>query len=206
VPSATGIPTRERIVYTSAELLRRQGYAGTGLKQIAAESDATFGSIYHYFPGGKQQLADHVLRAGGKFFLALYEAIAAQAPDLPSTVRDFFAGAAQTLVATDYADACPIATVAGEIASTNEVLRVAAAHVFESWLAAVVADAVEAGIPAEQARPLAVSILAILEGAFLLSRTLRSVEPMSASGAAAVALVIAALPATATTAGPEATA
>jgi AcrR family transcriptional regulator len=193
MPSATQIPTRDRILYTSAELFRRQGYAGTGLKQIASEARAPFGSVYHFFPGGKEQLADEVLRTGGRFFLALYESIAAAAPDLVSAVRDFFAGAGQTLVATDFADACPIATVAGEIASTHEVLRAATAAVFESWLVALAEDAMEAGVPADRARPLAESVLALLEGAFLLSRSLRSVEPMKACSDAAIALVGAAL-------------
>jgi AcrR family transcriptional regulator len=193
MPTAAAIPTRERILYASAELFRRQGYAGTGLKQIAAGSDATLGSVYHFFPGGKEQLADDVLRAGGRFFLALYEAIAAAAPDLVSAVRDFFAGAGETLLATDFADACPIATVAGEIASTHEVLRVAAADVFESWLEALAEDARQAGVAAGRARPLALSVLAVLEGAFLLSRALRSVEPMRAASDAAVVLVLAAL-------------
>ncbi|MBV8999795.1 MAG: TetR/AcrR family transcriptional regulator [Solirubrobacterales bacterium] len=187
------VPTRDRIVYSSAELFRRQGYAGTGLKQIAQEADATLGSIYHFFPGGKEQLAEEVLRTGGRFFLALYESIAVGAPDLVSTVRDFFTGAGETLVATNFADACPIATVAGEIASTHEVLRVATADVFESWLDAVEADAAEAGIAPDRARALAVSVLALLEGAFLLSRSERSLEPMRSCGDAAVALVSAAL-------------
>ena len=181
--------TRERIVYAGAELFRRQGYAGTGIKHIAAHADATLGSIYHFFPGGKDQLADEVLRTAGSFFLALYEAIAAAAPDLPSGVRDFFAGAAETLETTGYADACPIATVAGDIASTNPLLRETTAEVFESWLTALAQDAVEAGIAPEQARPLALSVLALLEGAFLLSRSLRSLEPMVAGGEAAVGLV-----------------
>ena len=189
------VPTRDRIVYSSAELFRRQGYAGTGLKQIAQAAGATLGSIYHFFPGGKEQLADEVLRTGGRFFLALYESIAAAAPDLVSTVRDFFAGAGETLIVTDFADACPIATVAGEVASTNEVLRLATADVFESWLNAVTEDAVDAGIAPDRARALAVSVLALLEGAFLLSRSQRSVEPMRFSGDAAVALVSAARPA-----------
>jgi AcrR family transcriptional regulator len=196
MPTATEIPTRDRILYTSAELFRRQGYAGTGLKQVAAQSEAPFGSIYHFFPGGKEQLAEDVLRTGGRFFLALYEAIAAEAPDLPSTVRDFFAGAAVTLSSTDYADACPIATVAGEISSTHDLLRQATAEVFESWLLALEEDAVESAIPSAEARALALSILALLEGAFLLSRSLRSTEPMSATGETAVALVQSALAAT----------
>jgi AcrR family transcriptional regulator len=185
--------TRERIVYSGAELFRRQGYAGTGIKHIAAHADATLGSVYHFFPGGKDQLADEVLRTAGRFFQTLYETIAAAAPDLPSGVRDFFAGAAQTLETTGYADACPIATVAADIASTHPLLRQTTADVFESWLTALAEDAVEAGVAPERARQLALRVLALLEGAFLLSRSLRSVEPMVACGEAAVALVEAAI-------------
>jgi len=193
MPTVTGVPTRERILYASAELFRRQGYAGTGLKQVVAQAEAPFGSLYHFFPAGKEELADEVLRTGGRFFLALYESIAESAPDLASTVREFFAGAAETLRSTDFADACPIATVAAEVASTHEVLRRASADVFESWLAALTEDAVEDGVAPVRARALALSVLAILEGAFLLGRSLRSTEPMDAAGAAAVALVSAAL-------------
>ncbi len=191
--TATRTPTRDRILYSAAELFRRQGYAGTGLKQVLGEAEAPFGSMYHFFPGGKEELAEEVLRTGGGFFLALYEGIADDAPDLERTVADFFEGAAETLIATDYLDACPIATVAGEIASTNERLRRACADVFESWLAAFEADAVEAGIERPRARGLALGVVAILEGAFLLCRTQRSTEPMSAARDSAVVLVGAAL-------------
>jgi AcrR family transcriptional regulator len=193
MPTATETPTRERILYASAELFRRQGYGGTGLKQVVAQAEAPFGSLYHFFPGGKEQLAEEVLRTGGRFFLALYESISAGAPDLESAVREFFSGAGETLRSTDYADACPIATVAGEIASTHEVLREASADVFDSWLAAIARDAVESGVDPARARALALSVLALLEGAFLLSRSLRSTEPMNAAGEAAVALLSAEL-------------
>lgn len=57
--------TRERILQTGAELFRRQGFAGTGVKQIVAEASAPFGSIYHFFPGGKEQLGEEVIRSSG---------------------------------------------------------------------------------------------------------------------------------------------
>ncbi|GAC1435100.1 MAG: TetR/AcrR family transcriptional regulator [Solirubrobacteraceae bacterium] len=187
------ISTRERILHTSAELFRRQGYAGTGVKQILSEAGVPSGSLYHSFPRGKQQLADEVLRSGGAFFLALYEAIAAEAPDFEHALRDFFAGACETLSTTDFADACPIATIAGEIASTHPNLRRATADVFESWLAAIAADGVAAGLDAARARELAIAILSLLEGAFLLSRSLRSVEPLRTCSAAAADLLAGAL-------------
>lgn len=190
---APRVPTRERILYAAAELLRRQGYAATGLKQVVAQADAPFGSLYHHFPGGKEQLGEEVLRAGGAFFLAVFEQIAERAPDVATGIGDFFVGAAEMLEATDYADACPIATVAGETASTNETLRRAAAEAFASWVAAGAARFERAGIPSVAARELALAVVALIEGGFLLSRAQRSTEPMTASGAAAVALVRAAL-------------
>ena len=50
--------TRERIIMASSALFMQQGYAASGLKQIAQESEATIGSLYHFFPGGKEQLAE----------------------------------------------------------------------------------------------------------------------------------------------------
>src|ERR1700693_3676029 len=93
MPAATDIPTRERILYASAELFRRQGYAGTGLKQVVAQAGAPCGSLYHFFPEGKEQLADEVLRTGGRFFLALYRSVSDAAPELVTAVHDFFDGA-----------------------------------------------------------------------------------------------------------------
>ena len=194
MPVAAEPTTRERVLVAAAELLRRQGYAGTGLKQISIASRTPFGSLYHHFPGGKEQLGVEVLRTGGAFFLALYDAIAAEAPDLATAVERFFAGAAATLEATAYADACPIATVAGEVASTHDALRTAADQAFVSWLDALARDARSAGIGPDAAASLATQVLALLEGAFLLSRTRRSTQPMRDCSAAAVALVEAAVP------------
>lgn len=100
-----------------------------------------------------------------------------------------FAGAAETLRQTGYADACPIETVALEVASTNEPLRQATAEVFEGWIASGSRRFARAGIPDGTARELAISLIAALEGAFVLSRALRSTEPLEVAGAATVTAV-----------------
>jgi AcrR family transcriptional regulator len=182
--------TKERILDVTAELFRRYGYTGTGLKQIVASANAPFGSVYHFFPGGKEQLGDEVIRRSGQMYFELFEAIFDAAPDAVTGVGDFFAGAAAVLRATDYADACPIATVALEVASTSEPLRQATADVFESWIAGAAARLAGAGIEADQARKLAVFLIASLEGAFVLSRAMRSTEPVEIAGAAATAAVM----------------
>jgi AcrR family transcriptional regulator len=178
---------------STAELFRRQGYAGTGIKQIANTASAPFGSLYHFFPGGKEQLGEEVIRWSGGLYLQLFATIAAQAPDALTAVADFFSGAAETLRETDYADACPIATVALEVASTNEPLRAATAEVFDSWIDAATAYFRAAGIADAQARGLAFCMLSLLEGAFVFSRAMRSTEPLERAGESAVAALRAAL-------------
>jgi AcrR family transcriptional regulator len=180
---ATAIPTRERILYATAELFRRQGYSGTGLKQIVTEAQAPFGSLYHHFPGGKQQLADEVIRAGGAFFQALVTAVYDEQAAVEASVRAVFEGAAETLTSTDFQDACPIATIALEVASTNDVLRRATAEVFEQWTVALTERLGD--------RDLALAVIAALEGAFVLCRAQRTVAPMLAARRMATAYVAA---------------
>src|SRR5437588_3703196 len=126
--------TKERIVETSAALFRRQGFASTGVKQIVAEAGAPFGSLYHFFPGGKEQLGAEVIRWSGAQYEQLLDLFFVPGADPVSATRAFFAAAGATLEETDYADACPIATVALEVSSVSEPLREACADVFESWL------------------------------------------------------------------------
>ena len=186
-------PTRERIVEATSALFMQQGYAGSGLKQISTASAAPIGSLYHHFPGGKNELAAETLRVSGLAYQRLVEAVWDAAPDVVSGVRDCFEAAAQVLRDTDYADACPIATVALEVASSNEELRVVTAAVFEGWLDSATQRLAGAGIAPDRARALATTVIAALEGGFLLSRAAKDTSAMEAIGASMVALVEAAL-------------
>lgn len=180
--------TRERIVDASAELFRRHGYAGTGVKQIITRAEAPFGSLYHFFPGGKQQLGVEVVHEAGLPYAALFDIYIASADDLVDGIESAFAGAAETLAETDYADACPIATLALEVASTNDELRRATAEVFDAWLDKGTATYSAFGLSEQDARRLAIATVTSLEGAFVLSRSLRSTEPLVAAGRTVAAL------------------
>ena len=169
--------TRERLIDAGAELLRRQGYSATGVKQIVDEARAPVASLYHFFPGGKEQLGAEAIRVSGKLYEQLIPAVLDVAPDPVTGVRMFFAGAAQHLVETHYEDACPIATVALEVSSSSETMRQACADVFESWVTAGAER-----YPVENARELTIAMLAALEGAFVLARAWRSTEPLEVAG------------------------
>ncbi len=177
----------------AGDLLREQGYAGTGLKQLVARSDATIGSLYHHFPGGKEELAAVALRTSGQGYQLLVEAVIDTAPDVATGIRQSFPAAAEVLEQSGYADACPIATVALEVASTNDHLRRVTGEIFEGWLQALTARLHQAGLTADRSRELAIIYLAALEGGFLLSRAAHSPEALEVLGRSVADQVDAAL-------------
>lgn len=187
--SDSSVPTRQRLVTAAAELFRRQGFAATGIKAILTAAGAPYGSLYHFFPGGKVELGRAVIEEGGLAYKALVEAFFHDGVDPVTATREFFDGGAELLESTGFADACPIATIAGEIADTHEPMRVAAAAAFESWMAVLADHLVAHGADRQRAEAAAVELFCLVEGAFLLARTTRSAEPMRTAGRRAVAIV-----------------
>jgi AcrR family transcriptional regulator len=185
--------TRDRFIGVTAELFRRQGYTGTGVKQIVEAAGAPFASMYHFFPDGKEALGAETIRWSGEMYGQLIDLFYDPGADPAVSTRRFFEAAADTVRDTDYADACPIATVALEVASTSEPLRRATAEVFESWLVAIDTRLVQAGLTKIGARNLSVALFSLLEGAFILARATRNDAHVRTAGRAAADLVRAAL-------------
>ncbi len=175
------VSTRDRIIVATNELFRRRGYNGTSLSQISKASGATIGSIYHFFPGGKEALAVEVIDTTGAVYRELFESISAEAKDPAGAFRDLFAGAAAVLEESDFIDPCPIGTVAREVANTSEPLRAAANRAFNSWIESVRGHLSHAGVPPEQAEQLATLFVSTIEGTFVLSRTQRTTKPLEAA-------------------------
>lgn len=174
--------TQDRIIVATNELFRRHGYNGTSLKLISEASGATIGSIYHFFPGGKEALAVAVIETTGAVYRRLFESIAAEASDPAGAYRDMFVGAAQVLEETDFIDPCPIGTVAREAANTSEALRVAAEEAFRSWIEAARDHLCAAGVSPTEAEELAGLFVATLEGTFVLSRAQRNTDLLKSAG------------------------
>lgn len=176
------VDTRNRILAATAELFRRQGLTGTGLKQIAQAAQTPFSSIYHFFPGGKTELAEKVIRAAGAMYGEHVMTIFDACPDLPTAVEVAFAAAAKVMVESDFVETCPIETIALEVASTDETLRRATADVFTGWIESGTAHTQNCGLPHDVRRRLIIGFINSLEGAFVLSRSMRSTEPLEAAG------------------------
>jgi AcrR family transcriptional regulator len=187
--SGPSVPTRQRLVTAAAELFRRQGYAATGIKAVLTAAGAPYGSLYHFFPGGKVELGRAVIEEGGLAYRTLVEEFFHDDIDPIEATREFFHGGAELLESTGFADACPIATIAGEIADTHEPMRVAAAAAFDSWMSTLTTHLVTHGADPDRAAAAAVELFCLIEGAFLLGRTTRSAEPVRVAGRLAVAIV-----------------
>jgi AcrR family transcriptional regulator len=187
--SGSSVPTRQRLVTAAAELFRRQGYAATGIKAILSAAGAPYGSLYHFFPGGKAELGRAVIEEGGVAYRELVEGFYPDDGDPLDATRQFFEGGADLLESTGFADACPIATIAGEIADTHEAMRAAAATAFGSWMASLAAHLVAHGADPAGADAAAVELFCLIEGAFVLARTTRSADPVRIAGRRAIAIV-----------------
>jgi AcrR family transcriptional regulator len=180
--------TRDRILDATIRLLRRQGYTATGIKQIVAEGAAPLGSIYHYFPGGKEQIGTEALARSGERVRQTI-ARAADAPDLPAAINTYFVVNAERLRDSDYQRGCPIATVALETASDNERIRQVCEEVFNGWQVTLAQVFTGAGIREGDAGSLATFVLSSYEGALTMSRALRDIQPMLTSGAAVASVL-----------------
>ncbi|MFJ9694425.1 TetR/AcrR family transcriptional regulator [Kitasatospora sp. NPDC101183] len=174
--------TRERIVRATSRLLQRQGYEGTGIKQISREAGATLGSVYHFFPGGKQELAAEAIRHGDEEFAVILRAGLASAEGPAEAVAACTALLARELRASDWQDGCPVITTALETVGRAPVIEEAVAEAFAHWRAIVAEHLHASGIAPEDAADLAATVINALEGAELSAQVARSEEPLHLAG------------------------
>jgi len=175
------IGTRERIVRTTSRLLQRQGYEATGLKQICQEAEVVLGSVYHFFPGGKRELAIEAVGHGEREFADFLRAAFAADDDPAEAVVALTRQLAADLRDSDWLDGCPVTTVALESAGREPALQQAAEQVYENWRGLVRAALERAGFGTDAA-DLAHTVINLLEGAELAAQVSRSTEPLEIAG------------------------
>jgi TetR/AcrR family transcriptional repressor of lmrAB and yxaGH operons len=172
--------SRDAFIDTTGRLLRRQGYAGTGLNEIVARSGAPKGSLYFHFPAGKEELAIAAMERTGEQLLAGITVILASSDELGQALGRLVDALAAGLERSGYRDGCPIATVTLEAASDSDGVRAAAVAAFDSWLAPLEARLLDAGLAAPAARRRALLVLSSIEGALILARARRDLGPLAA--------------------------
>ncbi len=170
--------TRQRILQAAHDLFCRYGYNGTSLKEITLQSGLPTGSVYHHFPGGKEEIGVAVVQHFGALYGdRVLKVMRAAGDERGARVRAMFDGAAAVVESGNYVDPCPIGGVAREVASRNAALSDACDQVFRRWI-----DAAAALLEGDEA--FATVLVAAVEGGFILSRVRKSGEPLRAIGRA----------------------
>ena len=170
---------REKMVQSAALLIREHGVDNTSFSQVVAHSGAPRGSIYHYFPGGKAQLVEEAVRWSGDVMTqAFRHGLESGDPlALLDTAEVFWRG---VLEGSNFAAGCPVAAGSVEAERTPTV-RDAAGEVFTAWQEVIAHGLTDRGVPDARARSLAAMTFAGIEGAVLMARAQRSMEPVEAT-------------------------
>ncbi len=166
---------RALMIQAAARLLSERGLESTSFAQVLGKTGAPRGSIYHHFPGGKNELVVAAVRLAGS---VLVDALSPLDTDDPAVVVSAFVGLWRRLVEkSDFGAGCAVAAVAVG-APTDEELRAATAEVFDQWAEILAGHLSRTGMADPAARSLAVTVIAAVEGAIVLSRVTRDLRPI----------------------------
>jgi TetR/AcrR family transcriptional repressor of lmrAB and yxaGH operons len=181
-------PVKRRMIEQTALSLARKGLQRTSFSEVLEASGAPRGSLYHHFPGGKDELVLLALEAAGGFALAKLDETAGQ--PAVAVARSFVAIWRTMLERTDFGVGCAIAAVT--VAADAPSLIDTAARIFRGWRARLTALLAEGGVRADRASSLAATLIAACEGAVLLARAERNFEAFDQVAAEQIAAVAAA--------------
>lgn len=182
LPAKKQATTRERFVSMTAKLMSRRGYAATGLNEIVEKSGAPKGSLYHFFPKGKEQLAEAAVDWAADLFLQTMAEAVARAGSAAEAVGALAAQVAVWMEQSGCKDGSPMTIVAVETGAFSEPLRLACQRGYQAWTDALADQLRRDGKSAKEASDLALWAIASLEGAVVLARTQHSAEPLRRIG------------------------
>jgi TetR/AcrR family transcriptional repressor of lmrAB and yxaGH operons len=170
--------SKGKTLAAAARLFRQQGYHGTALHDILAAGGSPRGSLYFHFPKGKEEIGEAALTLAGE---AVRQAIALAA-ETSGNAGIFLTRIARSMASdlekSGYQEGCPIATTALETSAQSDLLGAATRGAFQKWETEIKRGLERFGMMSDQADWVATTVLSQLEGALLLARTYRSLEPM----------------------------
>ncbi|MBV8620898.1 MAG: TetR/AcrR family transcriptional regulator [Curvibacter sp.] len=167
---------RDNMVRGATALLARRGLHATSFSEVLAATGAPRGSLYHHFPGGKDQLVSAAVDHAGSLLVAALEGLAGAPAE--AVVARFFAIWRSVLTHSQCGSGCAVLAVT--VATDSAELLSHATAVFRHWRERLADLLRQGGLPADAARPFAMLLIASAEGAVVLSRADQSLEPFEA--------------------------
>jgi TetR/AcrR family transcriptional repressor of lmrAB and yxaGH operons len=171
---------RDRMVEAAIEGMRASGLAGAGINQVIAASGAPKGSLYHYFPRGKLQLAAEALeRFGERQREQLAAALVGDAP-ADERLKRLFGRMAKGLAKDGYRRGCAVAAVSLDLQDDSQELAPVCAAQIAAW-SETIAAALEP-LPPARRKLLGRLVVTAFEGALVQARALRDPQPLLDAG------------------------
>jgi TetR/AcrR family transcriptional repressor of lmrAB and yxaGH operons len=170
--------SREKTLSAAVKLFSQRGYHGTVLQDILDAGGAPRGSLYFHFPKGKEQIGEAAVQLGTDGVRQFITDAAQTSGNVQAFLVKLARGMAASLERSGYREGCPVATTALETAAQSDVLGRAARTAFQTWEQEIKRALISFGMKVNQADRTATAVLSQLEGALLLARTYRSLEPM----------------------------
>lgn len=153
-------------------LLARKGLQGASFSQILEESGAPRGSLYHHFPGGKDELVLAAIGLAGDKAMAVLERL--EGKPAAEIAAAFIGLWKLVLTRSDFAAGCAVAAVT--VAADSPELRDRAGEVFRGWRIRLAQLLEAGGVPKGRGAALATWLVSGCEGAVILSRAERSLD------------------------------
>lgn len=168
--------TRTKMLIAAAEVMRERGAAGVTIDEVLTRSGAPRGSVYHHFPDGRNQILREALRFAGEAITKEIDEAATKGG--MHLVRSFVTFWEELLVESGFAAGCPVVAAAIGSAHDEPQLTTVAGSIFGHWRDALTRAFVSDGFGESDAASLAITCIAALEGAVVLCRSTRSVDPL----------------------------
>lgn len=164
------------MVVSTALLVRERGARATSLDAILAHSGAPRGSVYHHFPGGREQLLREATDYAGEYVARKLERDVGDDP--LAALEALFDEYCRNLLTTDFRAGCPVVAVAIESSQDGPDLRDCALAAFNRWRRGIASSIERSGVASARADELAMNAVAAFEGAIILSRAYRDLAPL----------------------------
>ena len=174
------VKPKDALIETASRLFKLRGYCGVGLNDIIAESGVPKGSLYHYFPGGKEQLAIAAIDYTKTLVMADINSVFAGASSPLAAFQAYVYELSRAFGEGGDPLGSPIGTIAGKTHTTSEPIRLACAATFKDWQAIYAEKFLKAGYREQQSKSLAITFHALTEGGILLALTTKSGKPLEA--------------------------
>jgi AcrR family transcriptional regulator len=181
------LTARDRMLFGAIEVIRERGLHAASFSELIERSGAPRGSIYHHFPGGKEQLATEAIELAGRLVTGHLQEAAARSGSA-GVIKMLFRSSNRLLQRTNYRHGCPVGAVAVEAASDTPLGRTARGA-FDEWASVLDASLRAEGHAAGGARELALLAVSSLEGAILVSRARGDSQAISVAEAHLLGLV-----------------